>query len=290
MKPTILFTTLALVFTSPTLLAKSELETLRSLCKEQERQIRLLEDENDQLRGGDARSSSKASSTPAPAATAPVASGTSTYTVKAGDSFGKIARKVGTGPERLAKMNGLKLSAIIQPGQTLKVPGASTTTRQTASAPSSSGAASHQVQPGETFYSISKKHGLSTEAVIAANPDIKPSALRPGQVVKLTGGGAPATSMISHSTKSSTASTSSAPARTPAAVPNNIPVSTPPPAPVVERKINPQPVTIDSEITYGDFAANHGTDTERLNALNGLDLMNATVLAKGSELYVPAQP
>jgi hypothetical protein len=58
----------------------------------------------------------------------------------------------------------------------------------------------------------------------------------------------------------------------------------------VERKVNPQPVTIDSEITYGDFAANHGTDTERLNALNGLDLMNATVLAKGSELYVPAQP
>ena len=49
-------------------------------------------------------------------------------------------------------------------------------------------------------------------------------------------------------------------------------------------------VTIEGEMTYGDFAAKHGTDAERLNALNGLDLTTATVLAKGSELYVPAQP
>jgi hypothetical protein len=51
-----------------------------------------------------------------------------------------------------------------------------------------------------------------------------------------------------------------------------------------------RPVTIDGEMTYGEFAAKHGTDAERLNALNGLDLTTATVLAKGSELYVPAQP
>jgi len=43
-------------------------------------------------------------------------------------------------------------------------------------------------------------------------------------------------------------------------------------------------------MTYGDFASQNGTDTERLNALNGLDLINTTVLAKGSELYVPARP
>jgi hypothetical protein len=73
-------------------------------------------------------------------------------------------------------------------------------------------------------------------------------------------------------------------------------VSTPPakeavaeetPAPAPEGKI--QAITIDTEMTYGDFASNHGTDTSRLNALNGLDLTSATVLAKGSELYVPGQ-
>ncbi len=47
---------------------------------------------------------------------------------------------------------------------------------------------------------------------------------------------------------------------------------------------------IEGEMTYGEFATKHGTDAARLNALNGLDLTTATILAKGSELYVPAQP
>jgi hypothetical protein len=55
-----------------------------------------------------------------------------------------------------------------------------------------------------------------------------------------------------------------------------------------EKKI--RSVMIEGEMTYGDFAATHGTDTNRLNDLNGLDLTQTTVLAKGSELYVPAQP
>jgi hypothetical protein len=44
---------------------------------------------------------------------------------------------------------------------------------------------------------------------------------------------------------------------------------------------------IETEMTYASFATQHGTDTGRLNDLNGLDLTDATVLAKGSELYVP---
>jgi len=312
MKPTLLFTTLAMVFAAPTLLAKSELETLRSLCKEQERQIQLLEDENAQLRSIEVDSRSKSPKSQ-PISTAigktvaeksPAATDTATYTVKAGDSFGRIARKVGTSPEELAKSNGLKLSAVILPGQKLKVPGATSGTQPVAKS-SSPEAKNHKVVPGETFYSISRKHGMSTEVLMSANPTIKPSALRPGQVVSLVVGDTSATTMISNSTKSSTVRNTPAPAnKTPAAVPKNIPVSTPAaapaaaasaapveetaPAPAAEGKIHP--VTIDTEMTYGDFAANHGTDTERLNALNGLDLTNATVLARGSELYVPAQP
>lgn len=49
-------------------------------------------------------------------------------------------------------------------------------------------------------------------------------------------------------------------------------------------------IIIQNETTYGDFAGKHGTTTERLNELNGLSLGRSTVLAKGSELYVPAQP
>jgi hypothetical protein len=56
-------------------------------------------------------------------------------------------------------------------------------------------------------------------------------------------------------------------------------------APGNDRKV--RPIVIEEEMTYGDFAIKHGTDAERLNALNGLDLTPSTVLAKGSELYVP---
>jgi hypothetical protein len=66
------------------------------------------------------------------------------------------------------------------------------------------------------------------------------------------------------------------------------PVEKAPPAAPLDKKLHP--VAVDAEMTYGAFATKHGTNTERLNALNGLDLTDATVLAKGSELYVPAQP
>ncbi|MEI6177410.1 MAG: hypothetical protein WCS43_11010, partial [Verrucomicrobiota bacterium] len=59
-------------------------------------------------------------------------------------------------------------------------------------------------------------------------------------------------------------------------------------SPNTEKKI--RSIRIESQMTYGQFASNHGTDVTRLNDLNGLDLTTATVLAKGSELYVPAQP
>ncbi len=335
MKPTLLFTALSLVLTTPTLLAKSELETLRALCKEQERQIHLLEDENAKLRSIEPPSRSKASTeTPVSkpvgkaeiakaAEPAPAAASATTYTVKAGDSFGKIARKVGTTPEKLAKANGLKITAMIRPGQKLKVPGTTAPATVVASksastpaapAPVASSSKTHKVMEGETFYSISRKHGISTEKLIAANPTVKPSALRPGQMVSLVSNSSATTTIAAERTSNESRSAPAPVAKVPAAAPRNIPVSTPPPAPapaattpapdsapaaVAEKESAPvdngtqkkiHAVTIDGEMTYGEFATNHGTNTERLNALNGLDLTNATVLARGSELYVPAQP
>lgn len=333
MKPTLLFATLSLVLTSPGLFAKSELETLRALCQEQERQILQLEDDNAKLRSvpppvrqapAAVEKVAAAKSSAATVATAAAPAAPASYVVKSGDSFERIARKVGTTPEKLAKANGLKTSALIRPGQKLKVPGAPAAAssapamaQTTPSAPNTA-ARTHKVQQGETFFSISKKHRISTEALVAANPTVKASALRPGQVIKLSGDSpAPSTTMVSapsapSSTRSYPEQASTPVSRTPAAIPNNIPVSTPTapklvpapvetkqsvaasapaPAPVAsaaEKKVHP--VTIEGELTYGEFASKHGTDTERLNALNGLDLTHATVLAKGSELYVPAQP
>lgn len=292
MKPTLLFATLSMVVASPVAVAKSELESLRTLCLEQKRQIQDLEATNDRLRSGDrSGDNSKAA---APAAAAPQSTG-ATYTVRAGDSLERIARKNHTSASALAKANGLKASSIIRPGQKLKIPGRQTTPAGAIASAPRSGVKSHKVQAGETLFSISKKHGMSTEALAAANPTVKPSALRPGQLVNL-GGHPPATSMISApapqpkapaSAPRESAPVATAPVST-AAVPAPAPVHEPAPAAAPEKKV--RPITIDSEMTYGQFATQHGTDAERLNALNGLDLTTATILAKGSELYVPGHP
>jgi hypothetical protein len=45
---------------------------------------------------------------------------------------------------------------------------------------------------------------------------------------------------------------------------------------------------IENVTTAGEFAARHQTSLQRLNELNGLDLTEASILAKGSELLCPA--
>ena len=324
MKPSLLFTAQSLILATSPAFAKSELETLRALCAEQERQIRHLEDENMKLRDGGESSAQAARGDLKPAAPAVAEAGTATrppatYVVKPGDSMEKIARKVGTSATQLAKANGLKSTAMIHPGQKLKVPGqtAAATTQPATPAParSTTAAKSHTVREGETFYSISKKHGISTATLVAANPTVKASALRPGQVLRL-GGSAPSTALVSapasqikasstveKTTEPATKAPEVRPYKAPSAPVTSTetveapPASAPTPPPVVEEETAPAPqenkfraVTIDGEMTYGEFATKHGTDAERLNALNGLDLTTATVLAKGSELYVPARP
>ena len=322
---------LSVVFASPSALAKSELETLRLRCTEQERQIHQLEKENAKLRSGDPETRPTSAQTQmianpiskteaAPSTQAPKSAG-SGYTVKAGDNLEKIARKIGVSPQKLAKVNGMNTNSIIRPGQKLKVPGsAAVPIVQAATSPAApqNSAKNHTVRQGETFSSISRKYGISVDALVAANPSANPSALRPGQVVSLGGNATtmnptrqtaipaekkpvqettsiPKTPAVSQNTPASKPAsaiipsapntTSSPPANAPAAVAEKEKQSAPAAS---EKKIHA--VTIDGEMTYGEFASKHGTNAERLNALNGLDLTTATVLAKGSELYVPAQP
>lgn len=133
----------------------------------------------------------KDSAKPAPAAgekpKAPSATG---YTVKAGDNLAKIARALATTSDNLAKANGLTSDAIIRPGQTLKIPAKTSAKAAPATKPPSapvtqSSANTHQVQAGETFSSISKKHGISAAALAAANPTAIPTALKLGQILSL---------------------------------------------------------------------------------------------------------
>ena len=338
MKPTLLFATLSMVFAVPQVFAATELETLRARCTEQERHIRQLEDQVQKLKSGTAGQSTAIVKTAATASATPSTS--AIHTVRPGECLAGIARRAGCSSVKLAKANGLKSSAIIHPGQKLKLPGTAVAQAPSAPAPTTRAAVAsaaplagktHKIMAGETFSSISRKNHVSIDTLVAANPGVKPTALRPGQVIRLSPGAPASAPMSAPAPQVKQAShLASAPAapRTPAVsspAPTSTPVvaekrretpapqtaSAPPvsapaapekkaeaaaPAPAQEKSQLPNPekkirsVTIEGEMTYGEFAATHGTDTSRLNDLNGLDLTNATVLAKGSELYVPAQP
>ncbi len=337
MKPTFLFATLSLICASAGASAKSELETLRARCAEQERQIAQLEQNNSNARAPHALGSSSelisvaatkpTEVTKSPEARPPaVKSGSTIYTVKAGDSIEKIADSVKSTPSTLAKINGVKTNAIIHPGQQLKVPATAKVTAKSEPTPPSKAPAvatsdvrkKYTVQDNDTFSSISRKQKISVASLVAANPSVKPTKLHTGQVLNLgiskpapapasvptpvakTSAPAPATQAAKSKTPPRESSTPAAATKTvsapsPSVSTKSEPAPTPPAtaaqensSPSPEKKVHP--VTIDGEITYGEFATQHGTNPERLNALNGLDLTHATVLAKGSELYVPAQP
>ncbi|HZQ07498.1 MAG TPA: LysM peptidoglycan-binding domain-containing protein [Anaerolineae bacterium] len=56
---------------------------------------------------------------------------------------------------------------------------------------SSSGACTnpYTVQPGEWFYAIARKCGVSPQELLNANPTLNPNILHPGQVINMPGGG-----------------------------------------------------------------------------------------------------
>jgi LysM repeat protein len=72
-----------------------------------------------------------------------------------------------------------------QPVQPTPEPGTDTTGQ-----PSGACTNPYTVQPGEWFYAIARKCGVSPEALLAANPGLDPSILRPGQQLNMPAGGA----------------------------------------------------------------------------------------------------
>lgn len=315
MKATLLTVTSLLVLGSSSAYSKSESPLRCDQCVQRDKKIQELESENSRLKG------SKELTKLVPAS--PAASEkptTSTYTVRAGDTLERIARRTGCSTLALGKANGLKSSTIIHPGQTLKVP--SGKPASPAAAPAS--ASSYTVRNGDTYHSISRKVGVSVGALSAANPKVKPTSLRSGQVLQLPKAASaaptqmaksePATPLRTVSASKPAVQTISNPAPKPAApekseapkpkaevqpAPEAPPAVEKAPAPTPSATTNPptgdakttvRSVIIQDETTYGEFALAHGTSSEKLNELNGLSLSNGTVLAKGSELYIPAQP
>ena len=247
-----------------------------------------------------------------------------TYTVKSGDTLSKIARRNNVTYSQLIKWNKISDPSLISIGQELIVSEtAATKPLATATpAPSSKPAPksfSYTISRGDTFYGIARKNGISLGKLTALNPGVDPSRIVSGQKLKVSGSPAPAVRLASTPTKKATAKPapikSSTTALTRSSTPKKssaTPISTrkksepkpvaqmdvksaPAPAPIppkVEASAPPAPKSVSSiiltnETTFSDFASKHRASTSQLNALNGWNLPKATVLARGSEIYVP---
>ena len=107
-------------------------------------------------------------SKPAPSAARP-ASGAGTYSVRAGDTLGRIAKAHGTTWQALAKLNGLANPNVIEVGQVLKVPAPPT----------------HTVAKGEGLWGIARRYGLTVDQLAALNGLTRTSTIHPGQTLRL---------------------------------------------------------------------------------------------------------
>ena len=120
-----------------------------------------------------------------------------TYKVRRGDTLAKVAIKLGTSLEALAKANGLRSPYRLDVGQVLKNPDAA----PTASAKPSSKAGAkgkssaktapetYAVKSGDTLFSISRRFGVSIEALKAENGMGRSSTLARGRKLKIPGAG-----------------------------------------------------------------------------------------------------
>lgn len=112
-----------------------------------------------------------------------------TYTVKKGDSLGKIAEAHGVGISKIREWNGLKNDKI-QVGQKLTIytnggPAKTTSTTSASSSSTAKGHTTYTVKSGDTFYSIAKNYpGVSAQNIMDYN-GITSSKLRPGMTLKI---------------------------------------------------------------------------------------------------------
>jgi LysM repeat protein len=321
MKRPLLLVTLSLIFGASPGIAKSELETLRALCAEQDRQIRQLEDDNAKLRSMNEvavkQNRDRASATDAASRSGEVPAG-GAVSERAVASRERSTGKADAKPAPASVGSEMKSSSTADKKKGANhedtSPSAATPAAKSASGSTGTGK-TYQVKQGETFYSIAKKFGTTSERLMAANPDIKPSLLRPGLTLKLgksaaassaapvaapkkpTAPPAPldqpgSTPVLAHKATNTASLPAASVASKGAVAPEGAKKSTLAAAsgamPAAAPKV--RSVTIDRTTTYGEFAAKHGTTIARLNQLNALDLIETTVLAKGSELYIIAQP
>jgi murein DD-endopeptidase MepM/ murein hydrolase activator NlpD len=108
-----------------------------------------------------------------------LAGGYAIKTVVAGESLASIANRYNVSVDIIMNYNGLT-SELLHPGDTVKIPYVEATGGAAEAAPKPpTGFITHTLQEGETFSDVATHYGLSTEALVGANPDISSMDLLP---------------------------------------------------------------------------------------------------------------
>lgn len=118
--------------------------------------------------------------------------GTSTYTIRPGDTLDSIAARFGTTVSRLVSLNNIANPNLIFAGQTLRVGGSGSVPPPTRAVTVSAVSHTYTVQAGDTLGSIAARFGTTVANLAALNHIADPNLIFAGQVIHLSGAALPA--------------------------------------------------------------------------------------------------
>ncbi|MBI4049496.1 MAG: LysM peptidoglycan-binding domain-containing protein [Candidatus Doudnabacteria bacterium] len=99
------------------------------------------------------------------------------YVVKNGDTLFNISQQYGIKWDLIAELNSLSEPYLLHPGQTLKIPQATTSKLE---------GKIYTIKKGDTLASIARSFNITVDDIIAVNPNLQTSDLiTVGQVIKL---------------------------------------------------------------------------------------------------------
>ncbi len=290
--------------------AASEIDILRNKCASQEHTIKELEKEIDSLHALLRNNKPLPQSMVATTRSTPKAAGS--YKVTKGDSMSKIARKHGISLQSLVTVNPSINPNRLSIGQSINLP-VKAIAKTTASIPTTKAEVlpapiltakhaevpkaqvttkDHVVQSGDTLYDIARKHNTSVANILEQNQGINPRKLRPGQSIAIATE-EKTTTVVKEAPK---VAKQAAPAATPTpkkeVKKQEVDQAAPKPAStqnVSHSHKQPKVRTVSAtrQMTFGEFASVYGASVEQINEINGFKLTKGSVLAQGSELYIP---
>lgn len=106
------------------------------------------------------------------------------YTVKRGDTLGRIAEQYGTTVQQIAQLNGIQNVNLIYPGQVLRI---HTNSNVHGSESNSTGKTYYTIKRGDSLWGIAKRYGVTVQNLVEWNNIKTPNLIYPGQRLILYG-------------------------------------------------------------------------------------------------------